>query len=409
MMLIRNLGTFGFVFSFFAQRMYVDLGFALKGFMIFALFYTVANLSKIKLFVIPADKFYLVFIAYATLTVPFSHDLGSGLRYVLGSILILYCSVVFRSLLISPSITNETLDKLVVKAGLAFTITSFVFYIVGLMSFGSEYLSFEGQERFGVLIDRGVPRLIGIVNDPNIYVFYTLLFLFHGFANFGRGKAEKLLLGLSVSTVFLTFSRGGYLAVVGVSFVALIFKMVAGFRRNEFSVRKLFLILVASLATVLVIYGVWSSEMARLMLEKRFTSIGDGSGRFEIWAHAIDLWADHPIFGIGWANFLQYNTLYFGRPNYTHNTPLEVLVELGVVGMILYSLFLSSYLVTVCRCVRATGRNFYVVVFLCMLALMTSLSLLINEVFFAFLSLIVAYQFHAARHAAARPQEKIAE
>lgn len=48
---------------------------------------------------------------------------------------------------------------------------------------------------------------------------------------------------------------------------------------------------------------------------------------------------DAPIFGIGAFNFPQYNLYFYGKEMYMHNTFLEVFIESGTVGIVLYVIF----------------------------------------------------------------------
>jgi putative inorganic carbon (HCO3(-)) transporter len=82
---------------------------------------------------------------------------------------------------------------------------------------------------------------------------------------------------------------------------------------------------------------------------ERLTKADEGSGRTELWGVALSVSADHPIAGVGLNNFivqspryadrpgsLKYADLIAERPHAVHNTYLEVLVETGVIGLLLF-------------------------------------------------------------------------
>lgn len=88
----------------------------------------------------------------------------------------------------------------------------------------------------------------------------------------------------------------------------------------------------------------------------RFTDSTDiSSGRFMIWARAIEGFKDHPLLGNGWFGFfydvLNQNT-YFGASN-AHNIYLQLLCETGVVGFTcVVSFFIVHLIFTIKICRR---------------------------------------------------------
>lgn len=70
-------------------------------------------------------------------------------------------------------------------------------------------------------------------------------------------------------------------------------------------------------------------------LNKRIFGIGDAvndgaTGRFTLWKQALEMWLDSPIFGNGMSAF--YDRYHVA----VHNSYLQVLVETGVVGFVLF-------------------------------------------------------------------------
>lgn len=76
-------------------------------------------------------------------------------------------------------------------------------------------------------------------------------------------------------------------------------------------------------------------------LEDIRENIADGAivGRLTFWSAALEMFSDHPLFGVGLQNFELLTPVYIeGSKNKdTHNTYLKILAELGIVGFCLFS------------------------------------------------------------------------
>lgn len=162
-----------------------------------------------------------------------------------------------------------------------------------------------------------------------------------------RGKPVLRLLTaiavpLCVFAVFLTLSRGGLVAL-GASLVAGI--VMAGRRRGV----VLGFAGAAVLATVLY-FGVFAPAEAR----DRILELEGGTGRTDIWTVGWRMVEDQPLVGVGAGNFpvasihyllepgaLMRTDFIVDNPKVAHNTYLNVLAELGVVGFILFLAILA--------------------------------------------------------------------
>jgi O-antigen ligase len=173
-----------------------------------------------------------------------------------------------------------------------------------------------------------------------------------------RGKPVLRLLTtiavpLCVFAVFLTLSRGG-LVSLGAALLAAIF--MAGRRRGP----VIALAACAVLAAV-VYFGAFASVDAR----ERVLELQGGTGRTDIWTVGWRMVEDHPIRGIGAGNFpiasihyllepgaLLRDDFIVDDPKVAHNTYLNVLAELGVVGL---GLFLTVIGFSLWCAIRAVG------------------------------------------------------
>ncbi|HEY6912759.1 MAG TPA: O-antigen ligase family protein, partial [Myxococcales bacterium] len=131
----------------------------------------------------------------------------------------------------------------------------------------------------------------------------------------------------ALAAVAVTFDRAVYLAL-GVAAVAL----VAGSRRPRLGA------LLAGLGAVTLLHP---GVRARLLTA--FSGAAN-SDRVFIWARAKEIIADHPLRGIGFANYPHVCGAYYDRVDphfvmrtWAHNLELSTLAELGPVG--LFALF----------------------------------------------------------------------
>jgi O-antigen ligase len=203
-------------------------------------------------------------------------------------------------------------------------------------------------------------RLQGVIGDPNFMAAFVVPAIALCAALSGLVGPEIRALLIPAAVVLLiglaaTQSRGGLLAALA-AFVAAV-AVMRGHRAGVLAVG----------AVALVIGGLWLSGNPAA-LDRLRSSQGDrGSGREDIWLVARRVSADHPIGGVGLANFtvrsreyvrrpgtLQYVELIVDRPHVVHNTYLQMLAETGAVGL---SLFLAVLWTAVASAIRA-ARSF---------------------------------------------------
>lgn len=155
--------------------------------------------------------------------------------------------------------------------------------------------------------------------------------------------------------VILTVSRGGLVALAAALIAAVV---MAGRWRPV-----ILALAVAAVVATVGYFGVVASPEART----RVTSVaeGGGTGRVDIWRIAWRMVEAEPLHGVGSGNFQQSSVHYLlqpgaieradfivDNPKVAHNTYLEVLAELGIVGLVVFIGIIGFSL----RCtVRAVG------------------------------------------------------
>jgi O-antigen ligase len=124
------------------------------------------------------------------------------------------------------------------------------------------------------------------------------------------------------------------------------------------------MLLVLSLSTI-VYFSTFASPQAR----QRITESKGGSGRTGLWTIGWRMVEGHPVVGVGAGNFevssihyvlkpgpLKRDDLIVNTPEVAHNIYLQVLSELGVVGLTFFLAILGFSLGTVLRAARTFAR-----------------------------------------------------
>jgi O-antigen ligase len=158
--------------------------------------------------------------------------------------------------------------------------------------------------------------------------------------------------GLCAIFMTLTGSRG---AVVGITAALLVTPFVAG-RGRRLTAAGLVAIGAAALVT-------WLFVFAPPQTTARLREVGSsGSGRADLWAISMRMVEAHPLTGVGVGNFPVSSVHYLlepgvimkdeyivDRPQQTHNIYLQVVAELGIVGLTMFLGIIAICLVCAAR------------------------------------------------------------
>jgi O-antigen ligase len=129
------------------------------------------------------------------------------------------------------------------------------------------------------------------------------------------------------------------------------------------------------------------------ILQNRFQDFSNdgGSGRLELWGRAWDFFSSNPLFGIGASNFADYNAFKYGDQLVVHNTFLEILTESGLIGLLIYVLFVFTVLLQIFKANIHRKYPFLFLTFLGFIFQMMFLSLIFNDMFLLFLAILSTY------------------
>jgi O-antigen ligase len=227
----------------------------------------------------------------------------------------------------------------------------------------------------GFLAVSGVPasepidatRLSGGIGDPNELAAFLIPVV--ALAAFGFAAERDLLvrwlllsaMAVSGLAILFTLSRGGYLALGAMLLIAL---AAAG------SMRPTAFVLVLGISALALGYFTFAASPEARERITHITSEG-GAGRTDIWSVAVAAAADRPLVGVGAGNFPSVEPVYgasarlnlpnvevvVDRPHVVHNTFLEMVVELGLIGGLAFLLLVAALLAPGVRAWRSFERS----------------------------------------------------
>jgi O-antigen ligase len=213
----------------------------------------------------------------------------------------------------------------------------------------------------------GVSRIVSVYQHPNNLALYLgrvmpLAACFAIFLPWGWRKTLYALATLPLAaTLFLTYSRGAWLGVAAAMLVVL----VAALRWGRFqeaarplSSRRVWLAIGA--AAMLVVGLVLLALALAPELPTRIFSFGSGSLRVSIWKSSLAMLRDHPIFGVGFDQFLNQFQAHYMPPDmkaesftaHPHNIFLDYWLSLGIMGLIVLVWLLWRYFREAANAVR---------------------------------------------------------
>lgn len=126
---------------------------------------------------------------------------------------------------------------------------------------------------------------------------------------------------------------------------------------------------------------------------KALNFLGDRAMQYLL---AWDLFLEHPITGVGLRNF----SVLTNYPFVLHTEYMVQLCECGIIGSVLYLLFMGGLVVTVFRLKKSNGRLFYICLggILCMLFLNFTAWTYQGNHYFAMYGLILATCYHETKY-----------
>jgi O-antigen ligase len=190
-------------------------------------------------------------------------------------------------------------------------------YIRGATSTYTRYTAAGfGEGNIGIILVLGIPiawYLIMSKGHSKLARFLTV--------------ANYVYIPAAVFGILLTGSRAS-LITSGFAFLYIL----SSSKRLKLPARVLICV-----ALVFALYGVYTivpdGVLQRLGTARESVASGDLNGRVEIWRAGLDVFSEHPLLGIGTNAFP--SAIELGKA--AHNTYLSILVEVGIIGFVLFT------------------------------------------------------------------------
>lgn len=168
------------------------------------------------------------------------------------------------------------------------------------------------------------------------YLAYTISFgLPLAWYLFKKGYYPRIALSyipIGVFSVIITGSRTAFIGLI----VFMTFLLIH-ILKKQFRYKKRLLFFIALLA-ILIYPNIPEPTISRLMTTGTEVSEGDLNNRTIIWSSGIESYKDgNPLLGKGIGSFKEITGTYLNRSATAHNVYLSLLVELGIIGIILFS------------------------------------------------------------------------
>jgi O-antigen ligase len=140
---------------------------------------------------------------------------------------------------------------------------------------------------------------------------------------------------LSSAAAVLTLSRNALifsLLALGASFI---FCAFAGKKTRLFRILS-----VAGIAIFIIAALIFREKIASLLSKLLEQGLSD-NGRFELWGIGIENFLSNPIFGTGFFGYGETETVIAASflPTMAHNTVIELLSAMGILGLISYAFY----------------------------------------------------------------------
>jgi O-antigen ligase len=212
---------------------------------------------------------------------------------------------------------------------------------------------------FGLAHDgRGPGAMVGDENDLALGCATAFPFAFYGFERLSgtRRWLCGVIVGVLVAAIVVTFSRGGFVALVAVGLYCWI--------ASRHKIRGIVaLILVALLVVATASDKGRTGQSYYDRLQSMFeTDQGTAEQRQFLWEVARNMWRAHPILGVGGGNFTflvgKYQSTDYEKPEFlerdwsgtaTHSAFFEILAEQGSVGALLWAYIAWAHFRTIRR------------------------------------------------------------
>lgn len=263
--------------------------------------------------------------------------------------------------------------------------------------------SFCGLVGFSMGVDR---RVVGPIADANDLAFFLVAAV--PLALVLRGRSSRpwlydIALVVTLTAILGTLSRGALVGLGAMLVVAVVVRII--------TLRTAALILVSVVTAGAILLGAFSDLIQVSLDRKAAVADQNVSERLDLWNAASEMARDSPVFGQGPGSYSLYHQDYVDelpvdvthRLDVAHNTYLEVLAELGFLGLIALLLMLVIALAGVWTQWRRSGDRLAAGVFVALIGTAVTATFVTEQYF------MPIWLFTAMAGAMAYPPETTAD
>jgi O-antigen ligase len=195
---------------------------------------------------------------------------------------------------------------------------------------------------------RGAAIESGIFADPNdlaLFLNTVLPLLFYFFIKFKKKIILFISIVIVITAIILTYSRGGFLGMIAVFLGLLIF-------RHQARIKIIILGICCSLLIFSLVPETYIERMSSIQTEAQVDiETGTYQGRLQAWIELTPLVLSiSPLLGVGAGCSDYFAGIHYGHWGLMHNSFLQALLELGLIG---FALFLALFLLPFKQYARA--------------------------------------------------------
>ena len=239
----------------------------------------------------------------------------------------------------------------------------------------------------------------GMDNYSAFYVYPMLsLVLFYHSKLYGRLKAHSLLLALITVFAYI-YTRSYTAAAAGLLFLMLLMLYPHFYKIPKIRGVRWFLPLLALVLVLIVKYNIQNKVASLLNSMSKGVTL---NSRTIIWDHALSLISSKPLFGHGSFTQEQLDAYILYGTTHAHNIFLELLMRTGIVGTILYLLFLCGFIPPLKTGKPESHHNFILVA-----SLISQLALSFMDFYPVITIFYIFLAFQYSRNLIARPEKSV--
>lgn len=284
--------------------------------------------------------FYSFFIIWALISIFYSLNKTEALVTFNQYFTVFICFIIIRIFL--NQINNG--EKFILNLLLVFLVIEICLSLTPILSdLEKNNLVFRSVKYSGATANVNITAFSLLYKTP------ILLYFLNTSNNYIKKGLLSILLFLVVFIISILGSRASYIGLA-VSSLGLIYYLIICNKDFSYRIKHFFLgfspLLIAGLLNLYLLNNKGEDIISRASTININTTDGSVDQRLKYYAHTIEQFAKTPIKGVGIGNWKLYSIDYnkkdingFIVPYHAHNDFLQILVELGILGIVFYGLF----------------------------------------------------------------------